>query len=387
VKARGIGRLYRLKYKHHGEVREAAIWWIAFGCRRTCGRQACTGRHEESSHSDNRRVAEKLLRQRLGEIGLGKLSSPDVEKTHFEDLAMLIAHDYVANGRKSSTRLGHTLTHLRETFGTCRALAITTDKVTAYIAARLQAKAAAATVSHELAALKRMFTLALQAGKVAGRPHIPSLHISNARQGFFEEPEFRAVLVHLPDYLRPPMTFCYLTGWRRSEVLSLTWAQVDFRAQEVRLEPGTTKNDDGRTFPFGAYAPLRDLIYAQRARTAKDCPWVFHHDGRRILDYRAAWRTACLAAGLPGKLVHDFRRTAVRNLERAGVPRSVAMKLTGHKTEAIYRRYAIVSPGDLNAGVEKLARLHEMLEVKVEVPADSPKFAVSPGVPTEGNIS
>jgi integrase len=213
-----------------------------------------------------------------------------------------------------------------------------------------------------------MFTLAPQAGKVAQRPHIPRVHISNTRSGFFEEPEFRAVLAQLPDYLQPAMTFCYLTGWRKSEVLGLKWSQVDFRAQEVRLEPGTTKNDEGRTFPFSVYPPLAELIYAQRERTAKHIEWVFHHNGRRILDYRGAWLKACAEAKLPGKLVHDFRRTAVRNLERASVPRSVAMKLTGHKTEAIYRRYAIVSPADLNAGVEKLARLHQMLEVKVEVP-------------------
>ncbi|PYN38602.1 MAG: site-specific integrase, partial [Candidatus Rokuibacteriota bacterium] len=76
-----------------------------------------------------------------------------------------------------------------------------------------------------------------------------------------------------------------------------------------------------------------------------------------ILRFRGAWMKACEAAGVRGRLVHDFRRTAVRNLERAGVPRSVAMKLTGHLTESIYRRYATVSPADLKAGVEKLARL------------------------------
>lgn len=69
---------------------------------------------------------------------------------------------------------------------------------------------------------------------------------------------------------------------------------------------------------------------------------MFHRDGERIGYFRAAWRNACKAAGCPGALVHDMRRSAVRTFERAGVPRSVAMSIVGHKTEAIYRRYAIV---------------------------------------------
>jgi len=281
----------------------------------------------------------------------------------------MIVDNYAANGRKSTERLDASLKHLRASFGASRALAISTDRISQYIAERRKAGAAPATVGCELAALRRMFTLALQGGKVAQRPHIPSLHVSNARQGFFEEPEFRAVLEHLPEELRPVMIFAYHTGWRKQEILDLTWRQVDFRAQEIRLEPGTTKNDEGRTFPFSALPPLRDLVYKQRERTtavekktSTIVTQVFHRNGRPILDLRGAWQAACDAAMLPHRLFHDFRRTAVRNLERAGVPRSVAMKLTGHKTEAIYRRYAIVSPGDLQAGVERLARLHEMLE-------------------------
>ena len=82
---------------------------------------------------------------------------------------------------------------------------------------------------------------------------------------------------------------------------------------------------------------------------------MFHHNGEPIRDFRTAWKTACPNAGLPGRIPHDFRRTAVRNLERAGVSRSVAMKMTGHKTEAVYRRYAIVSEQDLREAAVKLA--------------------------------
>ena len=69
--------------------------------------------------------------------------------------------------------------------------------------------------------------------------------------------------------------------------------------------------------------------------------------------FRRAWTNACRDAGVEGRLFHDLRRTAVRNLERGGVARSVAMKLTGHRTEEVYRRYAIVSEADLREGVRK----------------------------------
>ena len=146
----------------------------------------------------------------------------------------------------------------------------------------------------------------------------------------------------------------YITGWRsKSEVQPLTWAQVDFTAGTVRLEPGSTKNRKGRTFVMtqGLRACLegaRERVRAIERQQGRIIPQVFtHDDGRPIRTFRKTWRTACRLAGLPGKIPHDFRRTAVRNLERAGVPRSVAMAMTGHKTESVYRRYDIVSERDL----------------------------------------
>ena len=157
----------------------------------------------------------------------------------------------------------------------------------------------------------------------------------------------------------------YLTGWRKSEVLNLQWSAVDWTAGVVRLAPGSTKNDEGREFPFKVLPPLEALLKAQREHTRERerrngtmIPHVFHRGGNPILSMVGAWRSACERAGLAGLLFHDLRRSAVRNLERAGVPRSVAMKLTGHKTEAVYRRYAIDDSAALSEGVMKLARLH-----------------------------
>jgi integrase len=141
---------------------------------------------------------------------------------------------------------------------------------------------------------------------------------------------------------------------------------VDLEAGVARLEPGATKNRDGREFPVNALPDLAALLKRQREDTRaleRDLrtvvPYVFHHDGQQIKSFRRAWRSACKRAGLVGMIPHDFRRTAVRNLERAGVSRSVAMKLVGHKTESVYRRYAIVSSRDLNEGVAKLATLRQ----------------------------
>jgi integrase len=130
------------------------------------------------------------------------------------------------------------------------------------------------------------------------------------------------------------------------------------------LEPGESKTREGREFPFTP--GLRAVLEAQRERVRgierrRGCviPWVFVHDyGSPIRDFRYAWEKACKEAAVPGRLVHDFRRTAVRNLERAGVPRPAAMKMTGHKTEAVYRRYAITDAAMLQEAALKLEALH-----------------------------
>jgi integrase len=142
---------------------------------------------------------------------------------------------------------------------------------------------------------------------------------------------------------------------------------VDREAGEVRLDKGSTKNGDARTFPFTN--DLRQVIDAQYAAhlELKKAGHIFPHvfrmvaegrggekSPRAIVAFGKAWKSACKAAGCPGRVPHDLRRTAVRGLTRVGVPQAIAMKLTGHKTNSVFRRYDIVSPNDLRVAVELL---------------------------------
>jgi integrase len=265
------------------------------------------------------------------------------------ELGELILRDYRINGRSSAGRVVAALRHLAAHIASTPSH----ETCTRYIVARTGQGAAAATVRYELAILRRSLNLAYRSGRIPHRPYIPSIRVSNARTGFFEDAQLEALITALPNPINDMARFAAVTGWRISEVKALTWALVDQSAGVVRLEPGTTKNGDGRTFPYVAHPKLAELM-ARRRRRAKG-PYVFHRAGRRVAYFRRSWLRACGSAGVRGRVFHDLRRTAVRNMERAGVPRSVAMKLSGHKTEDVYRRYAITNEEDLAEGVRRLA--------------------------------
>jgi integrase len=249
-------------------------------------------------------------------------------------------------------------------------LAITTPAVRSYIEKRQREGAKNGTINRELDVLKRMFSLAMVAEKLLRRPHIPMLEEDNVRTGFFSEIDFLALHDALPEYLGPIVTFAYTYGWRKGEILGLTWDRVDFVAGTVRLDPGSTKNREGRTVVLTE--ELRSLLVDQweaaRAivsrrqfdptprEVAEAIPWVFHRKGQPIRDFRHAWTTACKRAGLVGRIPHDFRRTAIRNMVRAGISERVAMTISGHKTRSVFDRYDIVSEGDLREAAKRLGR-------------------------------
>jgi len=303
--------------------------------------------YAESCHTDKQEVAKRLLKMREGEISQGKLPGIYFDRIRFDELVEDFLTDYRINNKRTLAKAQRCATYLLGEFGGMRVTEITTPRIKRYIQKRMDKEISNATINRELAALKRMFNLAARCTppKVANVPYIPMLKEINVRKGFFEHETFLALREKLPDYLKPVVTFAYSTGWRKEEIVGLRWNQVDLREGIVRLEPGETKNEEGRTFYMEP--ELRDMLQDLHRKRRLGCPYLFHLNGRKIGDFRVVWRRACREVGVSGMLFHDFRRTAIRNMIRAGIPERVAMAISGHKTRAVFDRYNIVSQDDL----------------------------------------
>lgn len=285
------------------------------------------------------------------EIELG--SQPQMAAMTVSEMLRLLIADYELNGRKSTRRAELSARQIAQRLGDMKAKNVGPEQLAYYVRARKSEGRSNATINRELAALRRAFNLAHQRQAVSQVPAIPTLKESAPRSGFFEYPDFVKLRDHLPGYLKGFATFAYLTGMRRSEIRSLCWDQVDLAEGWIHLKSGTTKNDQARDLPI--FPELRAVLESQRISNDQDSCFVFTQQGKQIGWHYKSWRTACKSAGLGKRLLHDFRRTAARNLRRAGISQEVAMKITGHRTAEVFRRYNITDAADLRQAAERLS--------------------------------
>ena len=285
------------------------------------------------------------------------------QKRHLGDLSDAYLQDYqVRQFRSQSTARGRTA-HLAAFFGrAARAATLTTYQIRQYQLTRRAAGAATGTINRETSALHRMCTLAVHWGWLDTVPGFPDrLRENPPRQGFFEHPEYLAVRVRLPAPWQDILDVAYYSGWRKQEILGLTWDEIDEAGGVIRLSPARSKTLVGRILPISQ--PIAEALARRRARRDPDSLLVFHRDGIPVRRWRTAWRTACQAAGVPTRFLHDCRRTAARNLIRANVPERVAMLLTGHKSRAIFDRYNIIHEQELlDAGDQLVAYLAQQAQ-------------------------
>jgi integrase len=345
------------------------IWWVKI---RVDGRPVY-----ESSKSTKKADAVKLRDKLLAKKHRGEISGGAPDRVLVGELL----DDLIKSDVKESTRYIYQKViekSIRPAFGKIKAARLTTDVMDAYREKRISNGAQHSTVNRELSVLRS----ALYKGKrrtppkVNVIPYFPLVKETNIRKGFLTDEQYVTLRDALPDDLKALFVTGYITGIRLGEILSISWDQVDFESGFIILRTGETKNGQGRALPILA-GDMRTLLTAakqQRDNGWPSCSFVFSREGEPIKDFRATWRNACVAAGVPELNFHDLRRTAVRNMRRAGVPQVVRMKISGHKTDSMERRYNIVDADDLSVA-------KELLENRIKNSAIVTKIVTTEGKP------
>lgn len=327
------------------------IWWVKV---RVDGRPVYQS-SKSTKKSDAIRLRDKLLAQKhRGELSGG---APD------RVLITELLDDVLKSDIKESTRYVWQKViekNIRPFFGRMRAQRLSTDHMDEYRKKRKTEGRSDATVNRELSILRTAFHNGRKRTppKVTMVPYFPMIAETNVRTGFLSDEQYARLRDELPSELKALFVCAYVTGMRRGELTSIRWPQVDFEAGLMTLQTGETKNNEARSVPI-LNGDMRDLLLA--AKQERDAnwprsPWVFSRRGERIVDFRWAWTEACTRAGVPDLNFHDLRRTAVRNMRRAGVPQVVRMKISGHKTDSMERRYNIVDTEDLSIAKDLLER-------------------------------
>ena len=325
------------------------IWWVKI---RVDGRPVY-----ESSKSTKKSEAIKLRDKMLAKKSRGELSGGSADKVLITDLL----DDVLKSDIKPSTRYVWEKViekNIRPFFGKVKAQRLTTDLMDKYREKRKGEGRSDATANRELSILRTSFHNARKRTppKVLVVPYFPIVAETNIRKGFLTDEQYDKLRDELPAELKGLFVTGYITGLRRGEITAIQWPQVDFEAGLITLAKGETKNDEPRSVPI-LDGDMRDLLVAakkERDEKWPSSPWVFSRQGERIVDFRWAWDEACKRAGVPDLNFHDLRRTAVRNMRRAGIPQVIRMKISGHKTDSMERRYNIVDSEDLQMAKELL---------------------------------
>lgn len=304
--------------------------------------------------------AQKALTRALVLRDSGKLD-PREGRVKIDDLAEAYK-TYAENSAPRSYRWIELVwrVHLEPFFGGMVADRVTSDHLQSYIRERLAAKAATSTVNHELTVLKAAFNHGAKADppKVMRVPRFPErLREPNPRSGFLTDQQYAVLLAKCKyGWLRAALAVAYNYGFRKGELLSLRVRQIDLKSRTIHLLPGTTKNDKGRAVVMTdeVYNLISECI---KDKQPNDAVFTWSHGrsrGKPVTDFRKTWRALAKAAGMPGLYLHDMRRTAVRNMVRAGISKHVAKRISGHTTDSIFDRYDITDETDLADAARKL---------------------------------
>lgn len=381
-----------------GRIFQRGQWlWISYCRNGVEQREPALGK--DGKNTNDARVAAKFLKSRTDALAAERAGgpafvTPAARRLLISDLCDALKADFELRGKASPQNLCN-LAKVSDKFGDTLALGLTPEHVDSYIQEQLAFGARPATINRTLQLLHQSLALAVKRGTLARVPYIRRLsEAGNARQGYFSEQELAAVICALPEDLRDFVSFAAATGMRRGEIISLEWSDV--HGDVITLRGENSKNGEARNIPVvGALAGILERRRAASRIEENGTTRVVHHifsrEGNAVGRFDKSWAAACVSAGCGvmvcprcdakgiartcptckvstlyrGRIFHDLRRHAVRSMVRAGVPQAVAMKISGHKTDNMFRRYNIVATDDLRVALEATEKYREEAKRKV----------------------
>ena len=333
----------------------------------------------ESSESTDYDDAKTLLSQMQGRKASGTLTGRRVDKILINELLNDVLDKDVNPRIADSTRKvwGYVIEKsIRPFFGKIPAAKLTTSKMEEYRKHRKK-EASDATTNRELSIVRTAFHNARKRTppKVVQIPYFPMVEETTVREGFLEDEGFVRLYNELPKDIQLLFTASYTYGVRKQELLSVQWPQVDFEELQIRMPGRNAKNREGHSLPIPPESIFEDMLRAAKKERDEEwpwSPWVFSRIGKRIKSFRGSWDSAVKRAGIVTKdgrklTVHDMRRTADRNMARDGMPQVVRMKITGHKTDSMERRYNIVDSADIKLAGTFMAKRMKALAKSAKV--------------------
>jgi integrase len=301
-------------------------------------------------------VAKEILAKKKAEAVEGRYELPSKKPSPlFEDMAEEYLRYYEANRRPRSLRR-HEMARraLRSTFAGKRLSEITPFSIERYKQARREEGRSPVTINRELAFLKNLFTMAIAWGKASENPvkQVKTFREENGRTRFLTEEEEAQLLARCGPDLKPLVITALHTGFRKSELLSLTWGNVDFRNRLIRVEAGYAKNGEARGIPMNEV--LTQTLQASKLRQSSGKGYC-NRKGQPYRDPDSAFATAVRRAGITDFTIHDLRHTFASRLVMAGVDLATVKELMGHRHIAMTLRYAHLAPGHKRLAVEVLS--------------------------------
>src|SRR5713101_7510000 len=328
-------------------------WWIKFSAN---GRVI-----QKSAETESRRETLDFLKAEILKHASGE--AVDNGKVSVEQLYDVLLADYRINQKSLWWAELNWNKHLKPFFGTMQAKIVGTDTLSRYIEARRAEKAANGSINRELSLLQRAFMLGYesQPRKVVRPIRFHRLAESKPRQGFIEHKQYDALAVNCSDlFMRTMLCLSYSFGFRKSELLSLKVSDVNLIAGTLQLRD--SKNGEARKVSLTGDA--KNLLAACVAgKSAEDAVFTRGKGTKAVADFRGTWDKITLSAGCSGLLFHDLRRSAVRNMVRGGIPETVCMKISGHRTRNVFDRYNITSERDLADAARKIELSYRQAKV------------------------